>query len=70
VCGVLSFADYILARIKEAENVQNFKEDIMRKCEELLPRDVRDNKVMGNLGAQHILNRMFFKVFFKSRRSR
>ena len=32
------------------------KKEIIGKCEELLPRDVRDNKVMGQFGANHILS--------------
>ena len=33
----------------------DLKKEIIGKCEELLPRDVRDNKVMGQFGANHIL---------------
>jgi len=38
------------------EETETLREKIIEKCEELLPRDIRDNKSMGQHGASHILN--------------
>ena len=48
--------DFIEAVLLHQMNVEALKKEIIRKCEELLPRDVRDNKVMGQFGANHILS--------------
>ena len=36
-------------------DVEALKEKIICKCEDLLPRDIADNKSMGLFGAKHIL---------------
>ena len=41
--------------LNQIDRVGELKKEIIGKCEELLPRDVRDNKVMGQFGANHIL---------------
>ena len=40
---------------QEVDSAGSLKEKIIEKCEELLPRDIRDNKSMGQHGALHIL---------------
>ena len=48
--------DFIETRLlHQIDRVGDLKKEIIGKCEELLPRDVRDNKVMGQFGANHIL---------------
>ena len=48
--------DFIETRLlNQTDRVGDLKKEIIGKCEELLPRDVRDNKVMGQFGANHIL---------------
>ena len=41
---------------------QELKEQIIGKCEKLLPRDIEDNKKMGRHGASFILKGTF-KLF-------
>jgi len=50
--------DYIKKRLELNEiDINELKKEIIQKCEELLPRDVKDNKLMGQFGANHILSR-------------
>ena len=42
--------------MEEHETEHSLKEKIIEKCEELLPRDIQDNRSMGQHGASHILN--------------
>ena len=50
-----SSLDFIEKTAKDHEK-ESLREKIIEKCEELLPRDIRDNKSMGQHGALHILN--------------
>ena len=50
-----SSLDFIEKTAKDHEK-ESLREKIIEKCEELLPRDIRDNKSMGQHGASHILN--------------
>ena len=47
----------------------SLKEKIIEKCEELLPRDIRDNKSMGQHGALHILQGMSIVILCNMRRN-